>query len=189
MHGSRGHLLQPGACAVRWRTMDEPAGMNRTLRDNIEAFEQRRRESDANAGAGEKFSRGVTRCAGSMAFVIIHAIAFALWVTINLGFVPLVRPFDSSLVMLATFASVEAIFLSTFVLIAQNRMSAAADRRADLDLHISLLAEAELTKLADLTLRIAERVGVEAPEPEIREVAELVDPGVVLDELERREAG
>ena len=45
-------------------------------------------------------------------------------------------------------ASVEAIFLSTFVLISQNRMQAAADKRADLDLQISLLAEHEVTKLA-----------------------------------------
>ncbi|HXD02835.1 MAG TPA: DUF1003 domain-containing protein, partial [Novosphingobium sp.] len=118
----------------------------------------------------------------------VHAVAFSLWVAVNERLVPGVTPFDPSLVMLATMASVEAIFLSTFVLIAQNRMAAAADRRADLDLHISLLAEAELTRLTDLTLRIAEKVGVDAPEPEIREVAELVDPGVVLDELERRES-
>jgi uncharacterized membrane protein len=163
-------------------------GMNRTLRDNIEAFEQRRRDSDARAGPGERFSRLVTRFAGSITFVAVHAVAFSLWVAVNERLVPGVTPFDPSLVMLATMASVEAIFLSTFVLIAQNRMAAAADRRADLDLHISLLAEAELTRLTDLTLRIAEKVGVDAPEPEIREVAELVDPGVVLDELERRES-
>jgi hypothetical protein len=51
---------------------------------------------------------------------------------------------------------------------------------------MSLLVEAELSQLANLTLRVAEKLGVEAPEPEIREVAERVDPGEVLDELERR---
>jgi len=66
-------------------------------------------------------------------------------------------------------------------------MAAAADRRAELDLHMSLLVEAELSQLANLTLRVAEKLGVDAPEPEIREVAERVDPGQVLDELERRE--
>ena len=57
-------------------------------------------------------------------------------------------------------ASVEAIFLSTFVLISQNRMAAAADKRADLDLQISLLAEHEVTKLVTLVSGIADRMGV-----------------------------
>ena len=57
-------------------------------------------------------------------------------------------------------APVEAIFLSTFVLISQNRMAAAADRRADLDLQISLLAEHEITKLATLAAAIDAHVGV-----------------------------
>lgn len=166
----------------------EPSRINQTLRDNIEAFEARRRASKERAGKGELVSVAVTRFAGSVTFLMIHAVAFGLWVLVNLRLVPLFRPFDPSLVMLATVASVEAIFLSTFLLIAQNRMAAEADRRADLDLHMSLLAEAELSRLADLTLRIAEHVGVDVPEPEIREVAELVDPGEVLDELERRES-
>lgn len=167
----------------------EPSGINRTLRDNIEAFDQRRRASAERAGTGERISVAVTRWAGSVMFLAFHAVAFGLWVLVNLRLIPGLRPFDPSLVMLATFASVEAIFISTFVLIAQNRMANAAERRAELDLHMSLLSEAELSRLADLTLRIAEHVGVDVPEPEIREVAELVDPGEVLDELERREGG
>ena len=67
---------------------------------------------------------------------------------------------DPSFVILAMWASVEAIFLSTFVLIAQNRMSAAADKRADLDLQISLLAEHEITKLASLLEAVAQRLEV-----------------------------
>jgi uncharacterized membrane protein len=56
-------------------------------------------------------------------------------------------PGDPSFVVLAMVASVEAIFLSTFVLISQNRMAAAADKRADLDLQESQLAEHEVTRL------------------------------------------
>jgi uncharacterized membrane protein len=168
--------------------MDPEPTINRTLQDNIEAFAQRRRDGEQRAGTGERISVAVTRFAGSVAFLAVHAVIFSAWAAANLKLVPGVKPFDPSLVMLATFASVEAIFISTFVLIAQNRMAAAADKRANLDLHMSLLVEAELSHLADLTLRIADKVGVEAPEPEIREVAERVDPGQVLDELERREA-
>lgn len=57
---------------------------------------------------------------------------------------------DPTFVVLGMVASVEAIFLSTFVRVSQNRMAAQADKRADLDLQISLLTEHELTKVAEL---------------------------------------
>jgi uncharacterized membrane protein len=82
-------------------------------------------------------------------------------------------------------ASVEAIFLSTFVLISQNRISAAADKRANLDLQISLLAEHEVTKIAELVSAMAQRMGVEsARTPEIEEIKRDVAPEAVLDEIE-----
>jgi uncharacterized membrane protein len=82
-------------------------------------------------------------------------------------------------------ASVEAIFLSTFVLISQNRMAAAADKRADLDLQVSLLAEHEVTKLATLVSGIADRLGVTTEaDAEVEEIARDVAPEAVLDELE-----
>jgi len=70
-------------------------------------------------------------------------------------------------------ASVEAIFLSTFILITQNRMAAQAQQRADLDLQISLLAEHEITRLLTLTVAIAERLGrPTAQDPELAELAQ-----------------
>jgi uncharacterized membrane protein len=88
-------------------------------------------------------------------------------------------------VVLAMVASVEAIFLSTFVLISQNRMAAAADKRADLDLQINLLAEHELTSLTELVTAMAHKMGIEAAaDPEIREARKDVAPEAVLDALE-----
>jgi uncharacterized membrane protein len=55
----------------------------------------------------------------------------------------------------------KAIFLSTFILINQNRMAAAADKRADLDLQISLLAEHELTKVVAMVDAIADHLGIQ----------------------------
>jgi len=83
-------------------------------------------------------------------------------------------------------ASVEAIFLSTFVLITQNRMAAAADKRADLDLQISLLAEHEITKLATLVSELARKVGVQTQSEELREVEQDVNPDAVLDRIEKK---
>ena len=105
----------------------------------------------------------------------------------HLGVVPGVPKFDPSFVILAMVASVEAIFLSTFILITQNRMSAAADKRAELDLQISLLAEHEVTKLAALLSAIADRLGVETDvDAEVDELKQDVAPEAVLDEIEER---
>jgi uncharacterized membrane protein len=82
------------------------------------------------------------------------------------------------------FASVEAIFISTFVLISQNRMQELADKRADLDLHVSLLAEHEITRLIKLTTAMAAQMGIkEAQDPELDELARDVHPEVVMQEI------
>ncbi len=87
-------------------------------------------------------------------------------------------------------ASVEAIFLSTFVLITQNRMAALADQRADLDLQISLLAEHEVTRLITLVRAIADLMGIEeSRDPELSEIAKDVQPEKVLDRIEESSGG
>ena len=159
-----------------------PKELGPTLERNIEALEERRRREERGASASERLAGAVTRFAGSMAFVWLHAAAFGFWAVANLGWVPGVGRWDPTFVILATIASVEAIFLSTFVLISQNRMAAAADKRADLDLQVSLLTEHEITRMADVLARVAERLGVEA---DLREVSRTVAPEAVLDRLEQ----
>jgi uncharacterized membrane protein len=163
-----------------------PPGMASTLRANIEELTARAREEARRAPLPERLAERITRFTGSMTFVAVHLILYGGWIAINLALVPGVAPFDPTFVMLAMEASVEAIFLSTFVLISQNRMAAAADRRADLDLHINLLTEHELTKLAQLVERIAGAVGVPPDSPEFEEIKRTVDPVQVLDTLEGR---
>jgi len=119
-----------------------------------------------------------------MAFVYVHAALVAGWVLVNLGLTPLAR-FDPSFVILATVASVEAIFLSTFILISQNRAARSAESRADLDLQISLLAEHEVTHLIKLVGDIARKLGIEdADNPELAELERTVAPEVVLEHIE-----
>lgn len=163
-------------------------GMASTLRANIAALSERRRRDRADASAGDRIADRVSRFAGSMVFVYLHLGLYGGWIAANAGLVPGMRPWDASFVVLAMMASVEAIFLSTFILISQNRMAAAADKRADLDLHITLLTEHELTKLAQLVDRIAARLDVaSAVDPEFQETKRTVEPVRVLDALERNE--
>lgn len=163
----------------------EPHGMSATLAENIRALARRRAEDEAAAPLTDRIARRVTDFTGSMRFVILHLAAFGGWIVVNLGVVPGLPQFDPSFVTLAMVASVEAIFLSTFVLIAQNRMACAADRRADLDLHINLLAEHELTKMGDLLTQIADRLGVDSSGEEVQEIRNNVEPETVLDAIDR----
>jgi uncharacterized membrane protein len=162
-----------------------PDSLNSSLRRNIEVLRRRREEEEATAGLQERLAAAITRFSGSMRFVYAHALIYGFWIIANLGFIPGLRPWDPTFVVLAMVASVEAIFLSTFILITQNRMAAAADRRAELDVQISLLAEAEITKLMELVSGIAERLNVPAGEhDEIEEMKRQVAPEAVLDAIE-----
>lgn len=166
---------------------DATPGMTETLAENIARLTRRREREQAEAPFTDRLAAGITRFTGSMTFVVIHLIFFGAWILINIGWLPIVKPFDRSFVVLAMEASVEAIFLSTFVLISQNRQAAAADRRADLDLHINLLTEHELSKLATLVAAVAEKLDVSARSPDMDEIRVNVNPEVVLDALEQRE--
>lgn len=152
---------------------------------NIRAILARRQMEDRDKSRDERFADIITRFTGSMAFVYIHMVLFGSWIVVNLGWTPLPR-FDRSFVVLAMAASVEAIFLSTFVLISQNRMQQLADQRADLDLQVSLLAEHEITQLVSLVTEMARKMGIEgALDPELDELAQDVAPEKVLDEMEK----
>jgi uncharacterized membrane protein len=120
-------------------------------------------------------------------FVYCHLVIYGLWIVANLPGVPL-PPFDPTYVILAMVASVQAFFLSTFILITQNRMTAQAATRADLYLQVHLLAEHEITRLISLVTVIAERMGMDvAQDPELAELAQDVAPEKVLDTIEARE--
>jgi len=165
----------------------EPPGLSSVLARNIQALEERRRREEAEASAQEKVAEAITRFTGSMRFVYLHLAFFGVWIVANLGWIPGVPQWDESFVVLAMMASVEAIFLSTFVLISQNRMAAQADKRADLDLQISLLAEHEVTKLAALAGAIADHLGVRTEVAgELEEITQDVAPEAVLDEIETK---
>jgi uncharacterized membrane protein len=103
----------------------------------------------------------ITRWAASAVAVVAHAVWFTTWIVLNSSLSPF-QPFDPFPYSLLTMiVSLEAIFLTLFVLITQNRMSQEADKRAELDLQINLLAEKEATMVLRILQDIAAQLGVE----------------------------
>lgn len=166
---------------------NEQAVFNTILHRNIETLIQRRKEEEKRKTKTDKIADGITNFTGSMIFVYIHLCLFGFWILINTGLLPFPK-FDPQFIILAMFASVEAIFLSTFVLISQNRMAEISNKRADLDLQISLLSEHEITRLISLVTEIAKKMGIEASKnPELEFLAKDVRPEKVLDTIENIE--
>ncbi len=171
-------------------TEGHPPALAHVVERNIQALLARRQEEDKRRGLQDRLADAMTRFTGSMPFVYIHLAVFGLWITLNLPWAPPGVRFDPQFTVLAMAASVEAIFLSTFVLVSQNRLAALTDQRADLDLQVSLLGEHEVTHLIRLVTAMARRMGVaEARDPELAELAEDVQPEKVLDEMEHTAQG
>ena len=74
----------------------------------------------------------MTRFAGSSIFICLQLVFFGAWFVINCGWTP-IPPFDAPFYLLGTVAGVQAIFLSTCVLITQKRMADLSEKRAELE--------------------------------------------------------
>jgi uncharacterized membrane protein len=131
---------------------------------NLTTVMQVEEKEHARRGLSERAADAITGFCGSMWFVWTHVAWFTGWILVD------TRPewsFDRfPFSFLTLVVSLEAIFLSTFILISQNRQARIGDRRNLLDLQIDLLAEQENTKLLTLLTRIAEKVGVEMKDAE-----------------------
>jgi uncharacterized membrane protein len=160
------------------------AELAKVVHRNIAALLEFHRRQERKKTASQVIADRVTAFAGSMLSVAIHGVLFGGWIVWNsISGLPKFDPYP--FVMLAMSASVEAIFLSTFVLISQNRQAQISEKNAQLDLQINLLAEHEVTRLIAVTEKIAQKVGVVIGEHDLDDLKKDVSPVQVLDELER----
>ncbi|AKF10767.1 DUF1003 domain-containing protein [Sandaracinus amylolyticus] len=154
---------------------------------NLSALLEHRRKVERARTIHERIADRIARFAGTMYFAYAHAVLFGVWLVWNsIPGVPHWDPYP--FVMLAMFASVEAIFLSTFVLVSQNRMAQLADQRADLDLQINLLSEREITRVLALACRIAVRLGVRDQPADVSDLQRDVDPRELLETIDEASA-
>jgi uncharacterized membrane protein len=101
-----------------------------------------RKAVQALVDAQDRVADKVTSFAGSLKFVYIHAVWFGIWILLNVGALGAALTFDKfPFGLLTMIVSLEAIFLSTFVMVSQNRQSERADVRSQLDFETNLRAE------------------------------------------------
>ena len=158
------------------------------LERNIRALLAHRERRAGRRSLQDRLADAITEVAGRMGFAYLHVGWFAGWIAWNLGAFG-AKPFDPyPFGLLTMIVSLEAIFLSTFVLISQNRLSAESERRASLDLQIGLLTEHELTRALKMLDEIQDHLGIaQDPGTDLEELETEVRPEDVLEEIEAAE--
>lgn len=140
---------------------------HQAIRQNIETICRLEERYQTNRKLSERIASAIGSFSGSLSFIVFQAVVISLWILVNTKRLPLIPVFDPyPFNLLNMGVSIEAVFLSTFVMVKQNRMSKRADSRAHLDLQINLLAENEMTAMLQMLRLIANKVGVRAPDLE-----------------------
>jgi len=158
-------------------------------RFNIAAIAKLEEDALTNRTSTERASDAVTKFAGSFLFLLLHIFFVSVWTFINSGLVPDLKPFDPfPFGILSVVVSSEAVFLTIFVLISQNRMARQAEKRAHLDLQVGMLAEQELTTLLQIQQKICQHLGVSVIEEkkEVKDFAKATDVNQLARELDQQ---
>ena len=139
----------------------------------------------ANRSDADRIADIIAHFCGSMTFVWVHVVWFAGWILANS--LPGIRHFDPfPFTFLTLVVSLEAIFLSTFILISQNHETLLSERRNQLDLQINLLTEQENTKMLRMLERIAEKVGAKTDDdPTLQVLDQATHPEKLVEQIER----
>ena len=161
-------------------------------RHNVQAMHRLEEAALARRTGVDRAAAVIARFCGSMMFVWIHVALFAVWIGYNA--LPWFNHFDPyPFTFLTLIVSLEAIFLSTFILISQNYDMRISERRNQLDLQINLLAEQENTKTLQMLERIAKKVGAHlSDDPQMQALEEATRPDSLVEQIEetyRQDAG
>lgn len=154
-------------------------------RENVQSMRRVEEKALANRSPADRMAAFIARFCGSMPFVWLHVAAFSLWIGFNAW--PGNRHFDPyPFTFLTLVVSLEAIFLSSFILISQNYELRISDRRNQLDLQINLLTEQENTKMIQMLERIAQKVGADTGgDPDISILKEPTHPEKLIAQIEQ----
>jgi len=167
---------------------DNPA-LSKVIEKNIRTIIHLRTKAANERSLQSRIADAITSFSGRMIFAYVHIVWFGVWIFLNTGWFGL-RAFDPfPYGLLTMIVSLEAIFLSTFVLISQNRLSEETERRADLDLHIGLLTEHELTRVLQMLDAIQDKLNiVDHANSELADLEMETKPEDVLAEIHRLQA-
>jgi uncharacterized membrane protein len=160
------------------------AHINSIVKQEEDALERR--------SVSERLVDTVGAFVGSLTFVVLHLALVAAWVVINTGRIPGVKPFDPwPFSLLGVIVAVEAVVLSSFIIMRQNRMMRRGEQRDHLNLQVDLLAEKEITALLQMARALCGHMGLQsiAADKDIRELSQNTSIESLHQKLEERLPG
>ena len=174
---SSGPIGTETPAATEKRRIRRSTGLNK-------AFRAIKAQHSANRTRAEILADRMIGLASSTAFLVIHAILFVVWIVWNIPGVPLPQFDPYPYGMLTTIVSLEAIFLSIFVLMTQSRESKIGELREELTLQVNLRVKEEVTKTLHLVAGLYSRLGLKlADDPELKSMLEPLDPKRIEEDL------
>lgn len=125
---------------------------------------------------GTKIADSLTTKTSTPAFLFFNALFFFFWIGLNTGLIPGIIPFDPyPFGFLTMVVSLEAIFLSIFVLISQNRAAQIATLREELQLRINVITEQEMTKTLQILDKMRHKMGITTTDAELDKMTQDID--------------
>jgi len=150
----------------------------------IKAFESK---ALSNRKMSDKISDFITDFSGSISFLLLHLIWFGVWVVLNIGMIPGINAFDPfPFGLLTMIVSLEAIVLSVFVLLSQNRDAKISKLRDELHLQVNMIAEEEITKILELLHEMREKMGIKKEDRELEKMLERIDTSYIERSLQKQ---
>lgn len=160
-------------------------GQHQTIQTAIESIEAKARVRRSGL---EELEDRIVAVFGTIEFLIINMTFFAMWVILNSGLIPDIKPFDPfPYFFFVMLVSLEAIVLAIFVLITQNRQERVNSLREETSLQVGLIAEQETTKILKILAVMLKKMGVDArQDPELQEMLQTLNPEEIEQELEEQ---
>jgi uncharacterized membrane protein len=165
---------------------------SRQGQSHIDSMVKQEEDALERRSSSERFADGIGLFAGSLSFVLFHLVLLLGWVLVNSGEIRGLRPFDPyPFSLLAMIVAVEAVILSSFILMRQNRMMRRGELRDHLNLQVDLLAEKEITKVLQMVRAICGHLGLKdiMGDKEIRELSQTTSIESLSQTLEDRLPG
>ena len=165
-----------------------PKSVEELTEQNVKTIAGLERAAERQASPADRAAGKITAFCGSMPFVWVHLIWFAIWIVLNMMSPWKIDPYPFSFLTLVV--SLEAIFLSTFIMISENRQERIDQRRSHLDLQINLLAEQESTKTLELLRQIALKLGLDPRgDPTIAVLEQATQPETLIEQIDKSITG
>jgi len=161
--------------------------VDQLTRRNVEVIRKLEQAAKEERTRSDLVAEVIANFCGSMTFVWVHVAWFGGWILFNaMPGIKHIDPFPFTFLTLVV--SLEAIFLSTFILISQNHDTRISERRNHLDLQINLLSEQENTKMLAMLQAIADKIGADVSnDPQLQELREETQPERLVKQIKEHE--